>query len=215
MRRHLTPRACCLIGLTLFGLANPTQAASEQWKDTQGNSFRAEPVESLGPLALFRTSRNAGRMLAWKYLAPAVCVRFYERTRHKPVRAGDWAQARGVLSLEMAGKVSRVRGEELVPAGLKDRPEPEFFILFFANHGIGKSWEMLGHSIGPFNQLQQAYPGQVEGLYYGMWHSPAEHRNMAVSMKLPWLVADFGDERRLATITEFAPRVIGRHTAWS
>jgi hypothetical protein len=35
-------------------------------------------------------------------------------------------------------------------------PEPEFFMLFFANHGVGKSWEMLGTSIGPFQQLQQA-----------------------------------------------------------
>lgn len=188
-----------------FGLPVTGRAAGEEWKDTQGNSFRAEPIESLGPLALFRTSRSTGRMLAWRFLAPADCVRFYERTHNKPARADDWAQARGDISLEMAGNVSRVQGEGLIPAELKGRPEPEFFILFFANNAVAKSWDMLGHSTEPFNQLQRTYPGQVEGLFFGLWHSASEHKDMAVSMKLPWLVADFQDQRHLTTVAEFAP----------
>ncbi len=205
MRSRFAFLTSSLAILAGFGLPITGRAAGEEWKDTQGNSFRAEPVGSLGPLALFRTKRTGGRMLAWRALSPGDCVRFYEQIRDKPARADDWTQAKSVISREIAGKVMRVQGDKLVEAELKGRPEPFFFILFFANNAVSKSWDMLGHSIAPFNQLQQAFPGMVEGLFLGMWHSSTEHQSMAVSLKLPWLVADFYEEKSLATIAAFTP----------
>jgi len=205
MRRRTILLARCLVALAGAGHAAPARAGVEEWKDNQGNSFRGEPAEVLGPLALFRTSHGTGRMLAWRFFAPAECVRFYEQIRTKPARADDWAAAKSAISRELAGRVKRVQGDKLFAAELTGRPEPEFFLLFFANNGVGKSWDMLGHSGEPFNRLQQLHPGQVEGLFFGLRHSVTEHENMAVSMKLPWLVADFHEERRLTIIAELAP----------
>ena len=195
----------CVVTLASFGLPAAGWGAAEVWKDQQGNSFKAEPSEVLGPLGFFRTSRTGGRMLPWRALSPGDCIRFYEQVRHKPARADDWAQAKSVISQEIAGRVLQLQGDKLGGADLKGRPEPEFFILFFADHGVGKSWEMLGHSIEPYYKLQQAYPGQAEGLYVGLRHSASDHTDMALQMRLPWLVADFHEERRLATIAVFGP----------
>jgi hypothetical protein len=205
MPRKFLSLLSCLVTFAGLGLATQASASSQEWRDQQGNSFKAEPVEVLGPFGLFRSGRAGGRMLPWRSLAPADCVRFHEQTAQKPARADEWTQARSVISQEIAGRVLRRQGDKLVEDGLKGRREPEFLILFFANHGVGKSWEMLGHSIEPYNKLQRAHPGLVEGLSFGMQHSASDHTDMALQMKLPWLVAEFHEQRRLSTIGELAP----------
>lgn len=205
MRSRFALLTSCLLTLASLGLAPQAPAAFEEWKDTQGNSFSAEPMESLGPLALFRTKSLGGRMLAWRFLAPAGCVRFYEQIRGKPARAGDWAQATGIISREIAGKVKQVQDKELVAAGVAGRPEPEFYVLFFANSAVGKSWEMLGHSGDYYYKLQQSHPGMVSGVFIGMRHNAADHRKMAVGMNLPWLISDYYEQDSFTTIARFTP----------
>ena len=188
----------------LTGLS-PAASGAEEWTDLHGETFRGTANESLGPLALFEMKSGAGRLLAWRFLAPADCVRFYEKTKTNPARADDGAQARSVISEEIAGHISRVQGDKLVPADLKGKPEPEFFILFYASNGVGKSWDMLGHSAEPYRKLQQLYPGMVEGLFFGLRHKSFEHASMATSMNCPWLVANYSEENKLSTIMQFAP----------
>ena len=196
----LVGRVAIIAGL---GAATLAMAASQEWKDAQGNSFKAEPVEVLGSLGLFRVGHRDGRMLPWRQLSPADCVRFYEHVRDLPARAEDWAQSKSVITREIAGRVQRIQGDKLVAAELKGRPEPEFLMVFFASNGAGKSWDMLGASNWRFSQLQQARPGLVEGLFFGIGHTVTEHAAMALTMKLPWLVADFHEERRMAALLEF------------
>jgi hypothetical protein len=202
MPRKFTFWTCCLIVLASCTFA----VAAEEWTDVQGNKFRGEPVEVLGPLALFRTSKAGGIKPAWRFLTQESCVRFYEKVKDKPARATDWMQAQSSISHALIDKVKRVQDDKLVDADLKGRPEPEFFILFFADNGEGKSWDMLGHSIEPFNKLQAAFPGQVEGLFFGIHHSATDHNSMATRMKVPWLVAEYREQfRHLPDILEFAP----------
>jgi hypothetical protein len=191
--------------LAFASLAPKTPAAFEEWKDTQGNSFTGEPVESLGPLALFRTPHNGGRMLAWRFLTPAECGRFYEQSRKTPPRAEDWTLGKGIISRELAGKVLRVQSDKLVPAETAGRPEPEFYVLFFANNGVSRSWDMLGHSGDNYYKLQQTNPNMVDGVFIGMRHTISEHKNMALSMKLPWLVTDFYEQGTFDIINRFVP----------
>ena len=205
MHRPFACLFCCLAAFLNPALVATALASNQEWKDPQGNSFKGDPSEVLGPLGLFQTSHTSGRMLPWRALSAGDCVRFYEVTRNKPARADDWALAKSVISQEIAGRVMRLQGDRLVEDDLKGRPEPEFLIVFFADNDIGKSWEMLGHSISPFTRLQEAFPGQVEGLFYGLRHSAALHKSMAVSSKLPWLVADYHDEKRMERITGFVP----------
>jgi len=180
-------------------------AKSEVWQDTQGNRFRGEPAEVLGPMALFRTSETTGRRLLWRQLAPPDCLRFFEQVRALPPRAPDWTEARGAVSEELRGHVLRLDGDRLVPAELAGRPEPEFFILFFASHGEGKSWEMIGSAGPAYAKLRQDFPGMVEAVFYGLRHTRAEHLDMAASMKMPWLVTDLRDQAKLNVVSRFAP----------
>ncbi len=184
---------------------SPASAKSETWKDSEGNRFRGEPAEVMGPFALFSTGSTSGRRIAFRLLTPEDCVRFYEEVRSKPARMSDWADARSPISRELFGRVLRVANGRLADAGLRGRPEPECFILFFAAHGEGKSWEMMGHAVPSYAKMQQEYPGMVEAVLYGLRHSRADHIDMAVRMNLPWLVTDFSEQGRMNRISRFAP----------
>ena len=206
MLRRFLFKAClgaALLALN-FAWAPTAQARSERWKDLQGNSFRGEPVEAVGPFALFRHGL-AGRRVLLDALAPEDCVRFYEEAAKLPSRAADWAEAKSDLSWELRGRVTRVEGDRLVPVDVKGRPEPEFYVLFFVSNGEGKSWDLLGKSASPYAELQQKHPGWAEGVMFGLRHTATEHSNMAVSMKVPWLVASFYDESKMNTLVRLAP----------
>ena len=199
------------ISLSVVALAlcvaspRPAWAKATEWTDTKGNSFKAEPTEAFGPFAFFRVSDTSMRKLPWRYLTPADCVRFFEAIRNKPARAEVWTQAAGDTTRLLIGNVKLVQGDKLIPAELKDRPEPEVLILFLADHGVGESWDMLGHSIEPYNKLKQAHPGMVEGLFFGLQHTVFDHLDMATQMKVPWLVTDFHQQYHLDTLLYFKP----------
>jgi len=191
--------------LTAAALSTPAAGKADDWTTTAGDHFRGEPAEVIGPLALFRLGSTTSRMVPWHLLPAEACARFHEQVRNQPPRAGDWADAKGAVSQELRGNVLRVDGDRLVPADLKGRPEPEFFILFFASNGEGKSWEMMGNAVQSYLQMRQRDPGMVEALFYGLRHSRMDHVDMAVSMKMPWLVTDFFAQENLEIVSRFAP----------
>jgi hypothetical protein len=205
MRVPILSPVLCLFLCTSAVMAPHATAALEEWRDAQGNEFKAEPAESLGPLALFRAKGGRGRMLAWRQLSPADCLRFYRQISSQPARAEDGAKGVGVVSREIAGKVLRVQDKQLVPAEFAGRPEPEFYVLFFANNSVGKSWDMLGHSAEYYWKLQQAHPGMVDGVFFGLRHSALDHKNMALTLNLPWLVSDYHEQRSMDTISRLGP----------
>src|SRR5260221_4511499 len=126
--RHLLPR----IVWTLFlSSALLTSAKVESWTDTQGNTFKGEPSEVLGPIALFRTKSAGGRRLPWRALSPADCVRFHEAVAKKPARADDWTKATGNLTFDLLNRVKQRVNNELVKAPLSGRPEPLVLVAFY------------------------------------------------------------------------------------
>ena len=200
--RHLLPRIVWTLFLSTALLA---PAKVESWTDTQGNTFKGEPSEVLGPIALFRTSSNGGRRLPWRVLSPADCVRFHEALAKKPARADDWTKATGALTFDLLNRVKQRQNGELVKATLGGRPEPLVLVAFFVDNSEGKSWELLGKSGGPFQELAQKHPGLIEGIQLGLNHSKDEHQNMALSMNVPWLLVDFYEQGKIQLLKDFSP----------
>ncbi len=187
-------------------LPPPAAAKMEKWTDLDGNRFRGEPIEIVGPFALFRTGPHSGSRVPLHLLSPEDCVRFYEAVRDKPPRAADWSQATGSLSRELLTRVQRVRDGRVVAADLKGRPEPEFFIIFFGDSSEGKSWDMVGGSTGPqYWDLQKNHPGMVEAVFWAPRNIAADQNKMAVSMNMPWLVLDPFESLQVPLITDLAP----------
>ena len=191
--------------VSLAFLPSVASAKKEEWTDPQGKKFKGEPSAILGPLAVFRTGLTTMQRFPLHFLSEADCVRFAAQLSAQPSRAQDWAQAKSLISSELVGNVLRVQNGKLISADLKGQIEPEFYIIFYASNGVGESWGMMGSAIWKFQEMQKQFPGLVEGLFVGLAHSSAEHKNMAISSKLPWLVTDFYEQSRMGTIMRLGP----------
>lgn len=195
--------AAILASVSAFAPAAFSKA--EDWQDTQGMKFHGEPTELLGPFAVFRTSRNTGLRVALHLLTPADCVRVYEGLKNQPARAEKWANATGEATHELINRVLRVDKDQLVPVNFATRPEPAVLVVFYVNNEEPESWDLLRDASAPFIKLQHDFPGQVEGVMYGIRHKKTEHTSMAMSLKVPWLVTDFYEQGSLNSLNQFVP----------
>ena len=198
-------RCALLFGCAL--LAAGAQAKISTWTDAAGNSFKAEPVEVLGPFALFKTGAAQGHRVLLRGLPEAECRRFAAETAAHAPRAARWSDARGAVTAELRGRVKRVAGpDKLEPVDLGSRPEPELMVLLFASHNEGPSWQMLGNFEPTYRRLQAVYPGRMEAVLIGLRHDATQHLRIATAGNHSWLVADFSQQRSLGTIMRLAPR---------
>ena len=202
MRLNLPRVSLCALVLTA-ALSSP--AKIEDWKDPQGNVFKAEPSEALGPFALFRTSTGAGRRLPWRALSPADCVRFDEQAGNKPKPAPQWSDATGQLTGRLRGYLREFQGINLVTTDLAARPEPQLLIVFYVENSASGSWDMVAKSIAPYQALQAKHPGQAAGIQYGVNHGAQEHSDMGLRAKAPWLLVDYDEQRRVPALFRVTP----------
>lgn len=193
----------------LFSSMGEAAAKRENWKDTQGGQFRAEAAEVLGPFALFRNTLTTGRRLPLRFLRAEDCVRLHQSLQAEPAPAADWTETKSPVPLDFLGRVMRVQDGKLVPADLKGRPEPKVYVIVFANNGEGKSWDMIGTVNAKYYELVGAYPGQIEALLFGVRHERVEHANIATTMRVPYLVTDFAEQRHYYRVGKYAPTDFG------
>lgn len=180
-------------------------AKFEDWQDTQGNAFKAEPAEALGPFALFVTPTGGGRRLPWRALSPADCVRFDEQAGNKPEPAARWIDATGQLTGRLRGYLRQFDGVNALVADLAARPEPKLLIAFYVDNDASKSWDMITKSIAPYRTLQAKHPGQAAGIQYGVNHGEQEHGDMALRSNVPWLLVDYAEQRRVTPLFRLSP----------
>ena len=163
-----------IFAILLLGMASPgsrLNAKSSNWKDAQGASFRGEPTDILGPLAIFKTGAFSNRRALLRGFSPEECRRLYEELSHRPARAASWANAKGVVTSEVIGHVLQLKGKTLVPANLAAMSEPQLLLVLFGSHNDGESWEMVSNIGAMYHRIQRIYPGLLEAVFIGVRHN--------------------------------------------
>jgi hypothetical protein len=190
-----------LLAAACLGVA-PANAKTDEWKDVKGNAFEAEPAALLGPIALF----SNGTMVPLSVLTPEDCVRFYNGMKSVPPRAAEWRLGKSKITEDLVGRLMNYDGDRLVADDLKGRPEPDFYMVFFACNDKSQAWDMLGKSTPElFAKLQKDYPGMVQGVVFGVSETPVQHVFMATSMKGGWLVTDFRRQVEMDNLRRLTP----------
>ena len=169
------------------------RAAAPEWKDAKGATFRGDPVEVVGPMALFRTGSVSTRFVPTRAMSPEDCVCDSIRQSPDARRAGALERGEGRGDGGPRGKLKRSDNRELKPIDFAQTPEPEMIIAVF----IGKREGSVNHlldNLAPFvSRVRRVYPGRVEAVIL-----PSRQANMD-SRWLParsWLVADPGEGGR-------------------
>src|SRR5688572_12314315 len=122
----------------------PALAKASKWSDGKGGTFRGEPVQVLGPFALFQDSGH-GRRVRLRSLSEEECRRLYAEVAARPPRNASFASAQSAATGDLVGRVRRVEREALVPADLSGMPEPELLLVLAGSHTEGEGWIMAGN----------------------------------------------------------------------
>ncbi|MSU49064.1 MAG: hypothetical protein EXS37_08280, partial [Opitutus sp.] len=194
-----------LIFLTTLGCVRAAPAASE-WKDHKGATFRGEPVEALGPLALFRIGSNSSRFLPMRIFSPEDCVRFYQAIAGRPARADRWSDAKGQASGELIGRLQIAERGQLQAFNFTAVPEPELLIVLFGgkrNPDAAPPYFLLDN-LAPFiNRVQRVYPGRVATVVWAVRQANMNLKGLPNART--WLVADPEKQSAMKVVSRFAP----------
>lgn len=198
-----------LVLSVLSGLLPSAQAKMSAWKDAQGASFKGEPTEILGPFAVFRTRGGGGRRVLLRAFSAEDCRRIQAEIAASPPRADNFAEAKGNATGELVGRVQRVQKGELEPADLAGQREPELLLVLSGSHNSGDGWFMSSNLQLFYWRVQRIYPGLLEGIFLGARHDVSQHRNMAISSGMPWLVAELPRQEAIASLRRYVAKADG------
>lgn len=197
------PRPLALVAFLIMLTAADAKMSS--WKDVQGKTFKGEPTEILGPLALFNTGSGKGLRVLLRAFSPEDCRRIYAEIAAQPPRAKSFAEATGAATGSLVGKVQRVKDGALVPADLAQSPEPALLMVLGGSHNDGDGWFMSSNLNLFYGRIQRTYPTLMEGVFLGARHDESQHRSIAVTTGMPWLVFDFNAQSRASLLKRYVP----------
>ena len=188
-------------------IAQVAAAAPQEWKDAKGVTFKGEPVEVLGPLAMFRTGPISSRFLPMRVLPPADCVRFFEAIAHRPPRAHKWADAQGQASSECIGRLQTSGEGHPVPFDFTRVPEPELLLGVFAGkrHPDVEMPQFLIENLAPFvTRVARIYPGRLATIAWAGRDSRVNIRALPGAAR-SWLTLDPQKGSGVKALSRFIP----------
>jgi hypothetical protein len=191
MRHPTALTAIAFAILSVLNIPTPAAAKSSEWTDIQGEKFKGEPSEALGSLAVFKVGSSGKRLVPLHGLSVETCQRFFREAAARPARADRWSDAKSLVTEDFVKNVFRVEKDQLVPADLDALPEPEILLVLFGSHNNGESWALTRTFVPTFERLQRVYPGRVGTVFMGFGHAVLDHKRIATTNAMPWLVADF------------------------
>lgn len=195
-------RMVFLLCLALVRLAG-AEAPAMEWKDPKGATFRGEPVETLGPLVLFRTGATTSKFMPMRGLPPEDCVRFFQATAGRPARAAKWSEAQGRATSEFIGRLMRVENGKLKPVDLTALPEPELLIVLFRSRQSGASWHLFDNLTPFLSRIQRVYPGRVASVVMSTWDAGSQASGLPTSRS--WQVVDPRKQAEMKLLARFVP----------
>lgn len=205
--------------MTVLLLASWAGLAGAGWQDVSGAKIKGKPMDVLGPFALFRDSVLRGQRVLLKGLTPEDCVRLRESLGESYNPGPTFAEATGIVTSRLAGRLEWMRDQELTPADLSQQAEPEIIVFLFGHPHNGKSWRGLGNLVSTYHRLKRVMGDRIEFVFVGAVHEPSLQKEFAERSFMPWLVAneEVGDRlrslSRLANSRETRAIVVSRNGA--
>lgn len=187
-------------------VAFAAQPAADEWKDPNGKTFRGDPAEVLGPLALWRVGSTGSKYVPLRALSPEDCARFYRAIAGLPERAAKWSDAQGRASAELVGRLLRVQAGQTTPVDFDLMPEPELFLVLFGSRKAEGIHEML-NNLGPFiARVQRVYPGRVATVLISTSGRVDQRLNLgSLPAAWTWYAIDPKKEEGMKVLGRFVP----------
>lgn len=190
---------CIRLIVILFACSLSLEAKTSDWSDILGNSFRGEPLQVLGPMALFRTSSGGTKWVLLRSLSTETIQRFYREARVSEP-APRWADTKADAAVELVGRASHIGADgKMAKADFTKVAEPQLLLVLYGPRAWGDSQTVALAPQGIYTHLQALRPGQLEFVFLG-------DKSVISWTQMPWYTAGQDELAEMHTLSRYAPK---------
>ena len=188
-----------LLIILLLACSLSLEAKPSDWTNVLGNSFKGEPLQALGPMALFRTSSGGVRWELFRSLSVETIQRFHRETKlADPV--SRWANTKADATAELVGRASHLGADgKWAKADFTKVPEPQLLLVLYGPRPWGDSVTVAVAPQGVYAHLHALRPGQVEFVFLG-------DKGVITWTHMPWYTAGLDELAEMHTLARYAPK---------
>jgi hypothetical protein len=188
-----------LLIILLLACSLSLEAKPSEWTNVLGNSFKGEPLQALGPMALFRTSSGGVRWELFRSFSVETIQRFYREAKLADP-APRWADTKAAATAELVGRASHLGADgKLAKVDFTNVPEPQLLLVLYGPRGWGDSVTVAVTPQGVYRHLQALRPGQVEFVFLG-------DKGVITWTHMPWYTAGLDELAEMRTFARYAPK---------
>ena len=110
-----------------------------------------------------------------------------------------WRESKSRVAKSVAGKLERLDGDKLVPFAFDERPEPDFYLVYFSAAWCGPCQRFTPELVEAYRRYQAFAPGRVELIFVSSDRSRDEQEGYVKKAGMPWPVLKY---RKLGSARE-------------
>lgn len=181
-------RAALILSLALFSL--PLSAPAVSFRTQRGESFEAEISGVYGDVVFLHNARGTATLDldTLDDASLAHVARFLAR----PNSSVPWRTSESPLAKPLAKRLLVLRDGKLVPFDRGDRPEPEFYLIYFGAHWCGPCRRFSPDLLKTYQQMKAVAPDRFEVIFVSDDRDSAEQLTYVRELPMPWPVLRHG-----------------------
>ncbi|ATC64899.1 hypothetical protein CMV30_13500 [Nibricoccus aquaticus] len=191
----MTGKRLLFCALAVFALSLRLPAAPQTttvWRNEIGQEVHGELSGVYGPYALIASKTQSSFMpLVW--LDTPSLDRVANFLAQQPQQAPLWKDSSSDVSRALRKRLQILQGEKLAPFDYAQRPEPEFYLVYFSAHWCGPCRRFTPKLRETYQRLR-AHPAvsdRFELIFISSDENVHEQRHYAQEASMPWPMVGF------------------------
>ena len=193
----MTGNRLLFCALAVFALSLRISAAPEApavWRNEIGQEIRGELGGVYGPYALI-ASKTQSTLMPLVWLDTPSLDRVAAFLAQQPAQSPLWKDSSTDVARALRKRLQILQGEKLVPFDYAQRPEPEFYLVYFSAHWCGPCRRFTPKLRETYQHLRThpAVADRFELIFISSDENVHEQRHYAQEAAMPWPMVKFND----------------------
>lgn len=187
----------------LLVLLFATLGRAETWETNDGKKFEGRISAVYGPLVL--VSGKSGSMLRLvQDMKDDELVRVADHVATQPAKPAAWSTSTSKVAKALKGRLQRLRDGKLVDFEVGERPEPDFYLVYFGANWCGPCRAFSPKFVSEYAKLKMRDTNRFEAVFVSNDRSASEQLQYVQHAMMPWPVLKYSQLGRAEVIERWA-----------
>jgi thiol-disulfide isomerase/thioredoxin len=177
-------------------------ARADTFTTLRGDKFEAQVKDLYGDTVLFGFKEGV-RTLNLSDLDDSSLIKIATFLRSRPVDTPKWAQSSSRVAKSVARKLQVLQNGKWAPFDPGDRPEPEFYVLYYGAYWCGPCRRFSPRMVETYRTLKAEAADRFEVIFLSSDNDEFGQITYAKEVQMPWPVLKFSQARRVPVFEQW------------